>query len=112
MDKHFIILRKKLSILATIVVFLITLFVGIGFISYQYYRGYTDTSQKTKTYQAEVLKLDLIGKDPEQLKDDPKFSGLFKNFFLLLDASGSIRYNHSPYPSETEGRELVRTLKE
>ncbi|MDD5376575.1 MAG: HAMP domain-containing sensor histidine kinase [Candidatus Gracilibacteria bacterium] len=112
MDKHFIILRKKLSILATIVVFLITLCVGIGFISYQYYRGYTDTSQKTKTYQAEVLKLDLIGKDPEQLKDDPKFSGLFKNFFLLLDTSGSIRYNHSPYPSETEGRELVRTLKE
>ena len=48
------------------------------------------------------MRLDIAGKDPETLKNDPKFSGLFKNSFLLIDRSGSIIYNHSPYSSETE----------
>ncbi|MFZ3233216.1 MAG: HAMP domain-containing sensor histidine kinase [Patescibacteria group bacterium] len=112
MDNHFVTLRRKLTIFATIVVFLITFLVGAGFISYQYWRGYQDTVGKTRAYQTEVSKLDLVGKDPEKLKDDPNYSVLFRNFFILLDQSGSVAYSHSPYPSEADWKRSRHGTKE
>ena len=38
MDNHFAVLKRKLSAIATAIVFLITLLVGSGFIAYRYWR--------------------------------------------------------------------------
>lgn len=97
MDKEFSSLRKKLSVLATAAVFSITLLVGSGFISYQYWRGYQDAEGKIRNYQSEVSRMSIVGSDLKKLKDDPASAGLFKNFFFIVDDSGAIRYNHSPY---------------
>ena len=53
-----------------------------------------------------MSKLDLVGKDPEKLKDDPAYSALFRNFFLMLNPDGSVRYSHSPYPNDDGWKEF------
>lgn len=74
MDKHFITLRKKLSILATLVVFLITILVGVGFISYQYWREYRFVLGKSISYQTEVTNLSIRESDLETFKDNPAYA--------------------------------------
>ncbi len=111
MDTPLIALRKKLSIIATIIVFLITLCVGVGFISYQYWRAYQGALIRMHDYEVSVTLLPVQENQGKDFKNDSKFSALFQNFFLLLDRSGGIQYNYSPYSMERNLREIFRETK-
>lgn len=105
-------LRNRFSSIATLLVFLFTLFVWAGFISYRYYVWYESTVHSFDIYKQSVRTIDINNFKGWISREDSQFASLYKKSFILVWWDGNVIENNSPYTDRGEISGIFHHLHE